>query len=131
MWSERTGIYVTTAIVVLLIGATIAVYAFDPATGESPTTAAIDGRTVFLTKGCTSCHSIDGVSETAQIGPDLTGLADRATDRVSGLAAEDYVHQSVLDPQAFIVDGYGPLMPTLPLNTEELDALVEFLLDET
>jgi cytochrome c551/c552 len=131
MWSERTGIYLTTAIVVVLMGATIAVYAFDPTTAASPTPAAIDGETVFLTKGCTGCHSIDGVSETAQIGPNLTGLADRAGDRVEGLSAEEYVHQSVLDPQAFIVDGYGPLMPTLPLDTEELDALVVFLLDET
>jgi cytochrome c551/c552 len=131
MWSERTGIYVTTAIVVLLIGATTAVFAFDPTTGDTPTPAAIDGETVFLTKGCTSCHSIEGVSETAQIGPNLTGLADRAGDRVEGLAAEEYVRQSVLDPQAFIVNGFWPLMPTLPLNTEELDALVDFLLDET
>ncbi len=131
MWSERTGIYVTTAIVVLLMGATIAVFAFDPTTHEPPTPAAIDGKTVFLTKGCTSCHSIEGISETAEIGPNLTGLADRAGDRVKGLSADQYIRQSVLDPQAFIVDGYGPLMPTLPLNTDELDALVGFLLAET
>lgn len=130
MWSERTGIYVTTAVVVLLMGATIAAFAIDPTTSESPSPIAIDGEMVFLTKGCTSCHSIAGVSETAQIGPNLTGLADRAGDRVEGLSADEYVRQSVLDPLAFTVNGYDPLMPTLPLNTEELDALVEFLLNE-
>ena len=131
MWSEQTGIYLTTAIVVLLIGATMAVYAIGSTSSQVGTVRAIDGETVFLTKGCTGCHSIDGVSETALIGPDLTALADRAAARVEAMGAEDYVRQSVLDPQAFIVDGYGPLMPTLPLNTEELDALVEFLLAQT
>ncbi|MGH8870991.1 MAG: c-type cytochrome [Acidimicrobiia bacterium] len=128
MWSDRLGLLVTSAIVALLVGATIAVYAIDPTSGQSAASEAVDGRTVLMTKGCTGCHSRDGVSETAQIGPNLTGLADRAGARVEGLDAEAYVRQSVLDPQAFIVEGYGPQMPTLPLDTEELDALVEFLL---
>lgn len=131
MRAEQTGTYLTIAVVVLLIGATMAVYAIDSTAGQAGAAQAIEGETVFLTKGCTGCHSIDGVSETAQIGPDLTALADRASDRLDGHTAEDYVRQSVLDPQAFIVDGYGPLMPALPLDTEELDALVEFLLEKT
>jgi cytochrome c551/c552 len=130
MWSDRARILLTAAIVVLLGGATVAVFAMDSQSGQADPQA-VDGRVVFLTKGCTSCHSLDGVSTTGQIGPNLTGLADRAGDRVEGLGAEDYIRQSVLDPEAFVVDGFGPLMPTLPLDTEELDALVEFLLAET
>ena len=130
MWSDRARIFLTAAIVVLLGGATVAVFAVDTQSDQNRPQA-IEGRNVFLTKGCTSCHSLDGVSATGQIGPNLTGLADRGDDRVEDLEAEDYIRQSVLDPEAFVVDGFSPLMPTLPLNTEELDALVEFLLAET
>ena len=130
MRSDRARILLTAIIVVLLAGATVAVFAVD--TGSNLVRPqAIDGRNVFLTKGCTRCHSLAGVSTTGQIGPNLTGLADRAGDRVEGLEAGDYIRQSVLAPEAFVVDGFSPLMPTLPLDTEELDALVEFLLAES
>jgi cytochrome c551/c552 len=130
MWSDRARILLTAALVVLLGGATVAVFTVDTRSDRARPQA-IDGRNVFLTKGCTSCHSLDGVSTTGQIGPNLTGLADRAGDRVEGLEAGDYIRQSVLAPEAFVVDGFSPLMPTLPLDTEELDALVEFLLAES
>jgi cytochrome c oxidase subunit 2 len=130
MWSERIRILLTAAIVVLLGGATVAVFGVEiqprPAQPQ-----AIDGRNVFLTTGCTSCHRIENVVDGGQIGPNLLGLSDRAADRIEGLRAEDYIRQSVLDPEAFIVEGFSPLMPTFALNTEELDALVEFLLSET
>ena len=131
MRSDRVGLLVTAVIVVLLAGATVAVYALD--LGPQPEAVAagsVEGRTVFLTKGCTGCHSREGDSETGFVGPDLTGLADRAGDRVEGLSGEEYVRQSVLDPQAYIVDGYGSQMPVLPVDTAELDALVEFLLSD-
>ena len=134
MRSSRLGLLVTAAIVVLLVGATVAVYAIDPGTQQAASASegspgSVEGQTVFLTKGCTGCHTRAGVSE-GFIGPDLTDLADRAGDRVEGLSAEEYVRQSVLDPQAYIVSGYGGQMPVLPVDTEELDALVEFLLSD-
>lgn len=135
MRSSRLGLFVPTVIVVLLIGATVAVYAIDLGTQQAASAAeesapgSVEGETVFLTKGCTGCHSRAGVSE-GFIGPDLTALADRAGDRVAGLSAEEYVRQSVLDPQVYIVDGYGEQMPVLPVDTAELDALVEYLLSE-
>jgi mono/diheme cytochrome c family protein len=129
MWPDRVRIVITAVIVVLLAGATVAVYAYDPADEPSAVETA-DGQTVFLTAGCTGCHTINGVSETAQIGPNLTDLSERAGDRVEGLSADEYVRQSVLDPQAYIVEGYGEFMPALPLDAGEVDALVAFLLSE-
>jgi cytochrome c2 len=97
MGSERARILLTAAIAVLLGGATVAVFAVDtPSDQVRP--QEIDGGNVFLTKGCTSCHSLAGVSTTGQIGPSLLGLSARAGDRVEGLEAEDYIRQSVLDP---------------------------------
>ena len=135
MRSSRLGLAVTAVIVVLLVGATVAVYAIDPGTQQSASAAAgssqglVEGQTVFLTKGCTGCHSRAGVSE-GFVGPDLTNLADRAGVRVEGLTAEEYVRQSVLNPQAYIVSGYGGQMPVLPVDPRELDALVQFLLSD-
>jgi mono/diheme cytochrome c family protein len=134
MRSSRLGLFVSTVIVVLLGGATVAVYAINPgaqqaAASEESAPGSVEGETVFLTKGCTGCHSRAGVSE-GFVGPDLTALSDRAGDRVEGLSAEEYVRQSILDPQAYIVDGYGSQMPVLPVATAELDALVKYLLGE-
>jgi cytochrome c1 len=130
MWPDRAGIVMTAVIVVLLAGATVAVYAYDPAEERHASAESADGQTVFLTAGCTGCHSLAGVANEGFIGPNLTGLPDRAGERVVGLSAEEYVRQSVLDPQAYAVEGYGEVMPTLPLDTAEVDALVEFLLSE-
>jgi mono/diheme cytochrome c family protein len=131
MRSDRLGLLATAVIVVLLAGATVAVYAIDPESSQEAASASgsIEGETVFLTKGCTGCHSRAGVSE-GFIGPDLTVLADRAGDRVEGLSAEEYVRQSVIDPPAYIVPGYESAMPVLPIDTQEMDALVEYLLGE-
>jgi mono/diheme cytochrome c family protein len=82
---------------------------------------ALDGETVFLAKGCAGCHQRGDLGQ-FQIGPNLTGLGERAT--------EEYVRQSVREPQAFLVKGYqGIDMPTLRLTEAELDVLVEFLLE--
>jgi cytochrome c oxidase subunit II len=88
----------------------------------------VPGRSLFQAKGCSGCHSLVGVS-TSPIGPDLTSLADVAGRRKPGFSPEAYVRESILDPQAFIVVGYGGVqMPRLRLSDGETDALVTFLL---
>jgi cytochrome c1 len=98
MWPDRAGIVITAVIVVLLAGATVAVYAYDTDHDQVSAAESADGRTVFLTAGCTGCHSLAGVANEGFIGPDLTGLPDRAGERVQSLSAEDYVRQSILEP---------------------------------
>jgi hypothetical protein len=64
-----------------------------------------------------------------QVGPDLTGLPDRAATRAAGLDARAYVRQSLREPQAFIVSGYNNIrMPDLHLSDEEIASLTAFLL---
>ncbi len=77
---------------------------------------------------CTVCHSMDG---TAGIGPSLQGIATRAAARVSGVSAEGYIRQSILDPTAFLVEGFAPVMPVdfgENLSSQQIDDLVDFLL---
>jgi mono/diheme cytochrome c family protein len=70
-----------------------------------PTDPTSLGRVVFIEAGCVACHTVSGVSS-ATIGPVLDGLASRAGDTVAGLSAEDYIRESILNPNAYIVDGF-------------------------
>ncbi len=89
------------------------------------------GQVVFATAGCTACHTISGISS-GNVGPVLDGLASRAGDRVAGLSAEDYIRQSVMDPSAYVVEGFPD--NTMPQNfsqvltSDQIDDLVSFLL---
>ena len=89
------------------------------------------GRNVFLTSGCTGCHTIDGLdgATTGVVGPNLTTVGNRAGSRVVGLSAEAYLRQSVQEPGAFVVPGFGNLMPPdLASGQQNVDNLVAFLL---
>jgi mono/diheme cytochrome c family protein len=93
------------------------------------------GQVVFSVAGCTACHAISGIS-TGTIGPALDGLATRAATRVAGLTAEEYIRQSLLDPNAYVVEGFAAengesVMPNNfgeTLTEEQIGDLVSFLL---
>ena len=95
-------------------------------------TALDRGRSLFYVKGCVSCHAKQGErAPTAAVGPDLTGLASRATERRPGMSAEAYVRESIKTPSAFVVPGYqGDTfgMPDLGLSDDEIAAVSAFLL---
>jgi hypothetical protein len=46
------------------------------------------------------------------------------------MEAEEYVRQSLLQPQAFLVEGYSGEMPTLALSSNEIEMLIEYLLSD-
>ncbi|MEX1271959.1 MAG: c-type cytochrome [Acidimicrobiia bacterium] len=115
------------ATVVFSVGTGV-VYAAGPS--EGPVHAApanLDGRSVFLTRGCIACHQGPGVGG-GSVGPDLTAVSNVADERVPGLGAEAYVRQSIRDPRAFVVPGFSPQMPTVGLSDDEIEAVVSFLL---
>ena len=79
--------------------------------------------------GCTSCHAVEPGA--GSIGPSLVGMGAAAGSRVSGMSADDYLRESIIAPEAFIVDGYsGGVMPSgWDLTEAQIDSLVEYLLD--
>jgi mono/diheme cytochrome c family protein len=89
------------------------------------------GQQIYISIGCAGCHAIDGVSE-GVVGPNLTQIGEVAATREDGVSAEDYIRESILNPNAYVVDGYQPnIMPQNygdQLSNRELDDLVEFLL---
>jgi mono/diheme cytochrome c family protein len=96
--------------------------------GELP---AERGRELFFDSAntCILCHAVDGQGGTR--GPDLSGVATRASDRVPGLTAEEYLRQSIQESTAFVVEGFEPIMPPGLINVigeENLDDLIAFLL---
>lgn len=69
------------------------------------------GERVFDTKGtCNICHAI---GRPGNRGPDLAGVAIAAAKRKAGFSATDYLLESLLKPTAYLVEGYGALMPPM------------------
>jgi cytochrome c oxidase subunit 2 len=66
------------------------------------------------------------------IGPDLDNLASDATKYGGGASPEDYVKESIVDPEKVVVSGFpAGVMPTnfgSSLTPDQIDALVQYLL---
>ncbi len=85
---------------------------------------------------CFHCHMIDGIPEASgRIGPDHTHLASWAAGRMSGISAEDYIRESIVNPTAFVAQDVERSVPGLmteaiteKLTDEQVNALVAFLM---
>lgn len=88
------------------------------------------GEEIFKTKGtCEICHRIGQKGTRA---PDLAGVGGRAGKTKPGMGAKAYIIESLLQPAAFVVAGYPPIMPAvdkppIALNRSEVWALTAFL----
>jgi cytochrome c oxidase subunit 2 len=90
------------------------------------TTPAVAGQQLYQTLGCVSCH---GASGEGGRGPTLAGLFGRQVRLVGGQtvrADEAYIRESIINPQAKLVEGFGPIMPTFQGQISE-DQLVQLL----
>ena len=101
------------------------------ATGVSPEA----GEKIFWGDGqCHTCHSI-GTSGSATRGPNQEGLASRAEERAkaTGLSSGlEYIVESIVDPNKFIVEGYDKIMPRvydppIMLGREKILAVLSYL----
>jgi cytochrome c553 len=81
---------------------------------------------------CAYCHTYDGSDEKTHIAPDLKGISERAGETVSGLSAAQYIHQSIMDPKAYVVDGYSYMSahPSRQYTENEIADIVAFLLTQ-
>ncbi len=57
-------------------------------------------------EGCVSCHLYDESAGKAEKAPYTKGTATRAATRVPGMTAEEYIHESIINPNAYIVEGF-------------------------
>lgn len=103
---------------------------FDPY-GDPSLTLAQVGEKLYADKACVTCHSLDGSVKSGG-GPSFKGLwgkqevlADESTVAVD----ENYLRESILVPNAKIVKGFQPVMPSFQgsLKERHLAGLIEFI----
>ncbi len=58
--------------------------------------------TIGSNPGCKTCHSLDG---SKLVGPSMQGIGTRAGTEVQGQSAQVYMHTSIVDPNAHVVEG--------------------------
>jgi cytochrome c oxidase subunit II len=87
------------------------------------------GLSVFNSYGCSGCHTLTAAKATGTVGPDLDKLVSYA--KVANQPLESFVHESIVDPDAYIQPGYQKgIMPTdfaQKLNPGQINAVVAFL----
>jgi mono/diheme cytochrome c family protein len=88
------------------------------------------GEQIFTAAGCAGCHTFAPAGSNGDIGPSLDELASAAGDREPGTSAEDYVRESLTNPEAVLVEGFGNAMPSYEgrLTDEQIQALVDYML---
>ncbi|HEV8431016.1 MAG TPA: cytochrome c oxidase subunit II [Pyrinomonadaceae bacterium] len=93
------------------------------------TTPAAAGQQLYQTLGCASCHGANGEGGR---GPTLAGVFGKMTPLQSGESVrvdEGYIKESITNPQAKIVAGFGPIMPTFQgqISEDQLVQLIAFI----
>ena len=89
------------------------------------------GREIVEGKGiCLTCHTI-GKSGALRF-PDLAGVDARAKTREPGLSDIEYFAQAMYEPNAFVVPGFNPGMPTINkppvgLTDQEILCVIAYL----
>jgi cytochrome c oxidase subunit 2 len=91
-------------------------------------TMADRGARLFSDLACSTCHLEDGRGR----GPSLVGrfgATEAMADGRSAVVDEAYLRESILTPQARLVAGYQPLMPTFQgiVSEESVMALIEYV----
>jgi cytochrome c oxidase subunit II len=81
------------------------------------------GEKFYRTRGCIGCHTVDGARGTGPTFKDLYGATVDLEGGTSVEADEDYVRESIWDPQAKIVKGFTPVMPSFKGQLSQLDVL--------
>jgi cytochrome c oxidase subunit 2 len=90
--------------------------------GGAEGSLASQGEALFQKYACNTCHT----NEATGRGPALVGLYGSTvtlSDNTTVVAEENYIRESILNPQAKIVKGFGPIMPTFQGQVNEDDLL--------
>ena len=85
------------------------------------------GAAVFEGQGCGSCHAFTPAGTRGRTGPNLDEL--EASARRAGKPLEEYVRESIVEPNAYVRPGFQPVMPAFDLPDDQLDALVQYLIE--
>jgi mono/diheme cytochrome c family protein len=99
--------------------------------GATPEQLVAAGRQLYEgAGGCTACHGLGTrapnlLTDEKGAGP----IGARCGSREPGKTCKQYLHESLSRPAAFVVSGYGPIMPDVSrtLSPQQVWALIAFL----
>lgn len=80
---------------------------------------------------CSTCHQTEAGSGRFVLGPNLSGVAERAGERVEDLEATEYLHRSIVHPAEYVVAGFRNFMYAQygeRLSPQEVADLVAYLM---
>jgi mono/diheme cytochrome c family protein len=99
----------------------------DPARGES----LFNGQENDEVQ-CAACHSL--TANQTLVGPSLSGISAAAATRQEGTSTENYLYQSIIEPNSYVVEGFhSDILPAIykhNLTPQELADLVAFLMSQ-
>jgi cytochrome c oxidase subunit II len=103
-------------------------YAEWLASGKAEGSLAAQGEKMFQEFGCVTCHRPDSGAR----GPNLQGLYGRPvrlTDNRVVIADDNYIRESILQPNAKIVSGFQAIMPTFQgvITEDQLIQITEYI----
>ena len=85
------------------------------------------GKQLYSQNNCNTCHSLDG---SALVGPTWKGIWGRNEQIADGSSVkvdENYIRESILNPQAKVVKGYPGAMPPYVFQDKQIDAIIAFM----
>jgi cytochrome c oxidase subunit 2 len=96
--------------------------------GGSEGSLASQGEKLFEKYACNTCHT----NTAGARGPNLAGLFGKTRQLTNGsqvVADENYIRESILNPQAKIAAGFQPIMPTFQgqVNEDDLIRLLAYV----
>lgn len=84
-------------------------------------TPAQNGMAIASVNGCFSCHSVDGKSGTGPTWKDLYGAKGHPMSDGTTIDVDDnYILQSIRNPQAHVVKGFGPPSAMNPFSKGQI-----------
>lgn len=87
------------------------------------------GELLYNQRGCSQCHSIDG---SKRVGPSFNqtyGISHEFNGGATQVGDDNYIRESVENPQALVRAGFPPSMPTYKglLREVEIRGLIAFI----
>lgn len=88
------------------------------------------GENQFVRNGCNACHAV--VPDQVIVGPSLHGVFGRDrtfADGSTAVADENYIRQSIMNPNGQVVEGFPAAMPVFAgrLDDEQMNALLAYI----
>lgn len=100
--------------------------------GECNLSAEECGQRWAQTYGCLACHSLDGTTIVGPTWQGLFGSQVELTDGTTVTADENYLHNSIADPNAQVVVGFQPgIMPqnfAEILSEDQINQIIAFII---